>query len=69
MPDNRAVHIYRKSHPDPIKLLVRDVENLEVIGVPTVLSFTTDDGRKGRVLLNPDEIEAVVVHPAGIPDE
>lgn len=68
MPDNRSVEIYRKSHPTPIKMLVRSVEDPQRSSLPSKLTVTTEDGREGTVYLNTAEIDAVVVTPAGDPE-
>lgn len=68
MPDNRAIEIYRKSCPTPIKMLVKSVEDPQKSSLPSKLIITTEDGREGTVYLNTAEIEVVVVSPAGDPE-
>ncbi len=72
MPDNRAIEIYRKDREDPIRSLVRSVERVDQVrdgGMPYRIDFKAEDGRGGTIFVNAKEVEAVIISPAGVPDE
>ncbi len=70
MPDNRAIEIYRKDREEPIKALVRSIEKVHrsTNGMPYQIDFKEADGRPGTIFVNADEIETVIIAPAGIRD-